>query len=91
MLTIHVLSTDVIKLSKMDNQCKETSEKEWSDLKRTVDICSRVLQAPSAEPSQTVSSHVMLSYNWSTKPLVQKLKAKLLAAGLLTWMDEDDI
>ena len=33
----------------------------------------------------------MLSYNWSTKGLIQKLKAKLLEAGLSTWMDEDDI
>lgn len=41
------------------------------------------------EPSE--SQHVMLSYNWGVKPLVQRANEMLKRAGIKTWIDETDM
>lgn len=48
---------------------------------------SRVEASGSAGPI----SHVMLSYQWSSKIMVLKLRDKLRVAGYKVWMDIDNL
>ena len=90
------------KLKKLEKKNTLLSDEQWNVLKETADLCLRLLKVNEIPPAtaatqsmqtaeQIRSGHVMLSYNWSTKSLVQKLKAKLREGGLSTWMDEDNI
>jgi len=49
-------------------------------------------QAATAERKKSVSDaapkHIMLSYNWGVKPIVQKVDELLRANGVKTWLDE---
>ncbi len=73
----------------------------WNELMRAVDLCLRLLKENVAPPAtrttqanegaeQQRSGHVLLSYNESTKALVQKLMVRLLESGLVTWIDEEN-
>ena len=75
----------------MDNKKSSVNEKQWDEMKQTVDLCLRLLSNPSpaaettlspqATPTESKRGHVLLSYNENMKALVQKLKEKLWAAG----------
>ena len=42
-----------------------------------------------SSPKKPLKSHVMLSYNMESKPLVRKLNAQLKTAGFTTWIEDD--
>ena len=87
-------------MKKLEKKNDHSSIDEWNVMKKTVDFCQRLLSVTSATAETTEfkkgaeaarRGHVMLSYNWSTKALVQKLKAKLSEGGLLTWIDDENM
>ena len=45
----------------------------------------------SAQTKNKIEGHIMLSYNWSTKEIIKKLKVELQKNGLKTWIDDEDI
>ena len=36
-------------------------------------------------------SHIMISYNWGSKPIMLKVRDRLKAAGFNVWMDVDNM
>ena len=36
-------------------------------------------------------NHIMISYNWGSKPIVLKVRDRLKAAGFNVWMDVDNM
>lgn len=53
-----------------------------------------VLKRPPSSPGNgggTAGRHVMLSYNWRSKPLVLHINSLLNAQGITTWVDEFDM
>jgi len=51
-------------------------------------LIRRVMKESPAKSSTSTGKHVMLSYNWGVKPIVQRVDAMLRENGLRTWIDE---
>ena len=41
--------------------------------------------------TETKDSHIMISYNWGSKPKMLKVRDRLKAAGFNVWMDVDNM
>ncbi len=77
------------------------SDEECENLMKSVNGCTKVLATSisahgidsqvSSSDIESTQSHVMLSYNFSTRDLVRELKNNLNKAGFPTWMDEESL